>query len=177
MLNYTEEEARGVFQSGNAVFMRNWPYAWALAQGAGQPDQGQGRRGRAAQGRRGRPPAPPRSAAGSSPCRKYSQNPEPAADLVLYLTSAEEQKRRAIEGAFNPTIAALYKDPEVLAAAPVHRRAATTRSSTPSPRPSTVTGAKYNQVSNAFWNAVHSVLSGKAKAAEAWRNWKARSSA
>jgi trehalose/maltose transport system substrate-binding protein len=30
-------------------------------------------------------------------------------------------------------------------------------------RPSTVTGSKYNQVSNQFWNSVHDVLAAKAK--------------
>ena len=32
------------------------------------------------------------------------------------------------------------------------------------PRPSTVTGVKYNEVSAAFWNTAHEVISGKAKA-------------
>lgn len=37
VFSMSEEESRQVFQNGKAVFMRNWPYAWRLAQQAGSP--------------------------------------------------------------------------------------------------------------------------------------------
>jgi trehalose/maltose transport system substrate-binding protein len=163
VLNYAEEEARGVFQSGNAVFMRNWPYAWSLAQGtdssikdkvgvAALPKGGEDGRHAATLG------------GWQLAVSKYSKHPDIAADLVLYLTGREEQKRRAIVGSYNPTIASLYQDEEVLQANPFFGELYDTFVNAV-PRPSTVTKANYNQVSNEFWNAVHTVLSGKTDAA------------
>ncbi|PIQ97962.1 MAG: hypothetical protein COV67_01470 [Nitrospinae bacterium CG11_big_fil_rev_8_21_14_0_20_56_8] len=37
VFSMSEEESRQVFQNGRAVFMRNWPYAWRLAQQEGSP--------------------------------------------------------------------------------------------------------------------------------------------
>jgi len=163
VLNYEEEDARGVFQSGNAVFMRNWPYAWGLANAEDSPIRG----------KVGITRLPKGGADGQHAATlggwqlavsKYSEHPEVAADLVAYLTSYEEQKRRAIEGSYNPTIPELYQDPEVLEANPFFAQlydildAAVTR-------PSTVTGVKYNRMSSNFFNAVHDVLAGRAQPA------------
>lgn len=81
----------------------------------------------------------------------------------MYLTSATVQKDRAIRGSYNPTLPALYKDADVLKATPFFGALYDTFVNAV-PRPATVTGAKYNEVSAAFWNASHEVISGKAKA-------------
>jgi trehalose/maltose transport system substrate-binding protein len=163
VLNYAEEESRGVFQSGNAVFMRNWPYAWALGNAPDSPISG----------RIGVTQLPTGDADGKHTgalggwqlaVSKYSQNAELAVDLVKHLSSPEEQKRRAIKGSFNPTIAGLYQDQEILQATPFFGELYETFTNAVA-RPSRVTGDKYNQVSSEFFNAVHAVMSGKTDAA------------
>ncbi|MCB9957901.1 MAG: ABC transporter substrate-binding protein [Rhodospirillaceae bacterium] len=166
VLNYTEEESRGVWQAGNAAFMRNWPYAWALSQGEDSPIRGLV--GVAALPRGEGEGAGHTGALGGAQLAvsRYSEHPVVAADLVRYLAGYEEQKRRAIAGSFNPTIMALYEDPEVLAANPFFGELFDTFTHAVA-RPSRITGARYNEVSSAVFSAVHAVLSGEAAAAEA----------
>jgi trehalose/maltose transport system substrate-binding protein len=163
VLTYGEEEARGVFQSGDAVFMRNWPYARALANAPDSPIRG---KIGIAPLPKGGPDGKHVAALGGQQLAvsKYSAHPDLAADLVLYLVSAAEQKRRAIGGSFNPTIASLYKDPEVLQANPFMGQLDSVFASTVA-RPSRVTGSKYNRVSTEFFTAVHATLSHQGDAA------------
>lgn len=165
VLNYAEEEARGVFQSGNAVFMRNWPYAWALAQDEDSPI-------RDAVGVRALPKGGPDGkhtgvlGGWQLAVSRYSAHPEQAIDLARWLTGHEEQKRRAVVGAYNPTIAALYEDEDVLAVNPFVGELYETFTNAVA-RPSQVTGQRYNQASAEFFGAVHGVLSGERDAATA----------
>jgi trehalose/maltose transport system substrate-binding protein len=145
--------------------MRNWPYAWALAQ-AGQS---------AIRGRVGVAPLPQGGVEGrhasalggeSLAVSRSSKHPDAAAALVLYMTSAAVQKDRALRGSFNPTLPALFRDPEILRANPFMGELRTTFDHAVA-RPTAVTGTRYNQVSHAWRNAVHDVLSGRARADDA----------
>ena len=162
VLNYAEEEARGVFQSGNAVFMRNWPYAWALAESKGSP----------VRGRVGVAPLPGGVGAlggAQLAVSRYSRHPRLAASMVMALTERAEQKRRALAGSFNPTLPELYRDADILRANPYYGLMARALAHAVA-RPAAVTGARYNRVSAAFANAVHAVLAGQADARTALRS-------
>ncbi|AZI42672.1 ABC transporter substrate-binding protein [Deinococcus psychrotolerans] len=161
---YDEEPARGIFQSGNAAFMRNWPYAWALGQSADSKVKGM----------IGVAPLP--AGPGGSPAATlggwqlgvsmYSKNQDAAIALVRYLTGPAEQKIRAIEGSYNPTINSLYKDKDILKANPFFGSLLDVFTNAVA-RPSGPTKDKYNQVSQAFSTAVTDVLNKKTKGADA----------
>ena len=153
-----EESARKMWQSGNAMFMRNWPYAYALAKGEGSAVKGKFDVAPLPAGENGEPAG----ALGgwNLAVSKYSENPEIAADVALFMTSEKVQKMRAIEASMNPTIKSLYEDEEVLEAVPFFGKLYDVFVNA-TPRPSTATAPNYNEVSQAFYQAVHSVLTGE----------------
>lgn len=164
---YGEEESRAVWQAGNAAFMRNWPYAYGLGNAedsviAGMFDY-----------------APlPMGESRAAAClggwqlavSQYSDNVDAAVDVVRFLASYDEQKARALspQGA-NPTIPALYEDPELIEANPLFERMGPILA-TAYPRPSGVTAERYGDASSIFFSGVHDVLTGEESAADAVDN-------
>jgi trehalose/maltose transport system substrate-binding protein len=149
VLNYQEEDAREAFESGDAVFLRNWPYVWTLVTSEGSPVRGQvGRASLPAGGTLG---------GWSLAVAGASRHPRAAVSLVAYLASAPQQKLHAQLMGLNPTLPELYDDPvlrpEIGPLRPIFENAIA--------RPSRVTGPRYPRVSAEIWEAVHSALSGQ----------------
>ncbi|MBN1303003.1 MAG: ABC transporter substrate-binding protein [Anaerolineales bacterium] len=162
---FGEEDARGVWQAGNAAFMRNWPYAYSL----GQADDS------VIKDKFDVSPLPAGDAGHGSATlggwqlavSRYSEHPAEAADLALFMASYDEQKARAIEGSFNPTVMSLYQDEDVLAATPFFGSLYDVFINAVA-RPSTATAPQYADTSRIFYNGVHSVLTGEVDAMTAF---------
>jgi multiple sugar transport system substrate-binding protein len=110
VLTWHEEESRFAFQNGEAVFMRNWPYAVGLMRDSSQSKVA-GRFSVAAMpaGPGGRPTA----ALGGAQLaiNRRTENPEAAWAVIDYLTQPEQMRERArVVGQF-PSRVALYEGP------------------------------------------------------------------
>lgn len=103
-----EEMARHIFMRGEAIFMRNWPYAWALLNADASP----------VRGRVGVAAVPGSPHHGSAPTlggwhlgvNRFSRHPRLAWELITFLTSAEAQRRLAEAGGLKPTRMSLYQE-------------------------------------------------------------------
>jgi multiple sugar transport system substrate-binding protein len=133
-LTYQEPESLSVFLQGHAVFHRNWPYAWAIANNQARSTIA---------GQVGVAPlpgfAPGRTAAtlggwlyGIS---AYSQHQDEAWALIEFLSSHAMQKRFAQDAGIAPSRQALFSDADLLAAAPqLRNHFAVLQSATARPR-------------------------------------------
>lgn len=164
VLAYTEEESRGVWQTGNAVFMRNWPYAYALGNNDDSAIKDKFDVATLPVGSEGDKPAATLGGWNLA-IPKFARDPEAAIALVKFLASPEQQKVRAINAGNMPTVKSLYGDPDIAAQVPIIPRWEDVLVNAV-PRPSAPTKLKYNEVSNNFWTAVHKTLSGDGSAAD-----------
>lgn len=116
---YREDESAGAFLNGNAVFLRNWPYVYSLVgdEAESELDTGQVGVSELPSGDGG----PGFGTVGDQPLyiSASSENQEAAWEFVRFLAEAEQQKFRAVEGSFLPTLNALYDDEEIRESVPV----------------------------------------------------------
>ena len=112
VLAYEEPESLALFTQGLAIFHRNWPYAWAIAN---DPAKSQ------IAGKVAMSPLP-----GFSPGKgvaalggwqfgisRFSNKPDLAWRFAAHMTGAAMQKRIALATGRAPTRVALYDDPEI----------------------------------------------------------------
>jgi len=115
-----EEQVRLYFQAGNALFERNWPYAWSLHQRPGSkirnkiglaplPAPAQGRRVSALGGWH----------IGLS---RFSERKPQALKFIRFVTSYDTQKQIMRRMGWNPGREDLYAAPDILKQAPHYRQ-------------------------------------------------------
>jgi trehalose/maltose transport system substrate-binding protein len=165
VMGYQEEESRAVFQNGDALFMRNWPYAYLLTQNETSPVKG---KVGVAPIPRGGPDGQHAATLGGWQwgVSAYSKNPDAAVTLVRILAEADTQKRAFMLLGIPPARIESYEDPEVQAKAPYLAQFKDVFANAV-PRPATATRAQFPKVSKAMFNAGYDVLSGRTTGAQA----------
>jgi multiple sugar transport system substrate-binding protein len=115
--SYKELESYTVFGAGDAVFMRNWPFAYALStESRILPEQvGVATLPVVAEGLR--------TYSGLGGWNLFisaaSKNRDAAWTFIQYLSAPEQQRTRALRGSYLPTLETLYEDDEVLGTLPI----------------------------------------------------------
>jgi trehalose/maltose transport system substrate-binding protein len=98
---------------------------------------------------------------------RFSAHPREALELVRYLSRRDLQVNRARVLSAPPTLPELYNLPEVREPNPRFDLLSQSFRTGIVLRPSNVSGKKYQDVSEAYFQAVHSVLAGEKSAPEA----------
>jgi trehalose/maltose transport system substrate-binding protein len=152
---YKEWDAFNIWHAGQAAFMRNWTNPYVASRAPGSPTSGRFDMVPLPSGEAGSAATLGGNGYGVS---RYSLHPHEAVMLVRFLCGREEQRKRYLKASEPPTIPDLYNDPQVLAANPYFSAILRVYRNGLTARPSTATGKAYPDLSRAYYEAVHEVL-------------------
>lgn len=164
VLEYTEEDARRVWDAGNAVFFRASSDEFARSKADNSPLKNLFEMTSLPIGQGGASPAATLGGWNVAVSR-YTSHPEEATALALFLASSDVQEQRAIQQGKLPTIIALYNDVDVTTQQPGIRRWKGILENAVQ-LPAASTKHNYNIVNSEFWTAVHNTLSASGSAEE-----------
>jgi trehalose/maltose transport system substrate-binding protein len=164
VVGYREFDALNVWVAGDAAFMRNWTLGYADSKAARSPIRNKFDVSLLPGGTTGAVGTLGGNGLGVS---RFSAHRREALELVRYLTSRDVQVKRSRSLSEAPTRPELYELPEVLEPNPRFALLSQAFRTGIVSRPSNVTGKKYEDVSNVYMQAVHSVLTGEKSAPEA----------
>jgi multiple sugar transport system substrate-binding protein len=157
VLTWQEEQARFAFQNGEAVFMRNWPYAYPLME-----DTATSR----VAGRFGVAPVPGEMAGRGTATlggqqlaiNARTERPSAAYALIAFLTAPEQMLERAEEVGQYPTRVSVYDDPRLARVLPISPQVARQIVVNAIPRPVTPV---YTELSEVLQIWLHRALTGQ----------------
>jgi multiple sugar transport system substrate-binding protein len=162
VLTWQEEQTRFAFQNGQAAFMRNWPYAYALLQ---EPSSG-------VAGRFAVTPMPAGPGGASTATlggsvlavNAHSDQPEEAYAFIEYLLQPEQMVERARIAGEYPPRPGLYRTPELAAAVTVPLADMLAIIERATPRPVTPV---YSELSQILQVSLHRALTRQQSASQA----------
>src|SRR6267142_3695856 len=164
VIGYEEWNALNVWVAGDAAFMRGWPTAYLDSHTAESPIRDKFDISLLPGGRAGRVGTLGGAGLGVS---RFSPHPREALELVRFLSSRDVQVKRSRVLSVPPTLPELYNLPEVREPNPRFTLLSQAFRTGVVSRPSNVTGKKYQDVTDAYIQAVHSVLTAEKSAQEA----------
>jgi trehalose/maltose transport system substrate-binding protein len=164
VVTYKEWDTGNIWQAGKAAFVRDWASEYIVdrAQGSSIKD-----RFDVAPLPRGKAGVAATLGGAGYGVSRHSLHPREAAMLVRFLCSRDEQVRRCRNTSEAPTISQLYGEPNALANNPHFPRVLEIFRKGVTSRPSRSAGKMYPEVSRAYFEAVHAVLTRKKSAAQA----------
>ena len=164
VVTYREWDAGNMWQAGKVAFLRSWASEYIADRAPGC----------LIRDRFGIAPLPSGASGMAATLGGYgygvsrhSLHPREAALLVRFLTSRDEQIKRSRTTTDPSTIAQLYENPEVLTSNPYFPHVLRVFRQGIVLRPSRQAGKKYPEVSRAYFEAVHAVLTHEKSAAQA----------